>query len=237
MHSSIGVVVAHRRGDDELAALVVVGDDGGHVRHVAAVVLQVDAAAADHAGRVAHAHRRDQVRRLVDEQVGEHAAAERPVAAPLRRTRPGRTALLRRRPSGSPCTTRSWWPRNMSQSIVFGVMSLRQRVVAPLADDASCGSSCVWPWSDVADVAAPDAVVGRPPGRVGHRLHADGHDAVVLLPAHRRRRGPRRWSWSSAFRSRRPCRRRRRRWPSWRASGPAWRCRRRPRPCRSRMRR
>ena len=90
-------VVAHRRGDDDLAALVVVGDHGGHVRHVAAVVLEVDAAAADHARREAHAHRRDQVRRLVDEQVGEHAAAEGPVAAPLRLHGPVERLLLRRR--------------------------------------------------------------------------------------------------------------------------------------------
>ena len=83
MTSSIGVVVAHRRGDDHLAALVVVGHHRRHVGDVAAVVLQVEAAAADDPAREADAHRLDQVRELVDEQVGVHAAAEVPVAAPL----------------------------------------------------------------------------------------------------------------------------------------------------------
>ena len=36
-------VVAHRRRDDDLAALVVVGDDRGHVGHVAAVIFEVQA--------------------------------------------------------------------------------------------------------------------------------------------------------------------------------------------------
>ena len=47
-HFATGVV-NHGGGDDQLAALVVIGDDGGHVRHIAAVVFQVEAAAADHA--------------------------------------------------------------------------------------------------------------------------------------------------------------------------------------------
>src|SRR5262249_58790967 len=53
-------VVAHRRRDDDLAALVIIRHDGGAVGHIAAIVLQVDAAGADDAPRVAHAHRRDQ---------------------------------------------------------------------------------------------------------------------------------------------------------------------------------
>src|SRR5205807_9710632 len=32
---------------------------------------------------------------------------------------------------------------------------------------------------DVADVTTADALVGVAPGRIGHRLHADGHDRVV----------------------------------------------------------
>ena len=33
----------------------------------------------------------------------------------------------------------------------------------------------------MADLALGDQFVGRGPGGVGHRLHADAHDAVVLL--------------------------------------------------------
>ena len=76
-------VVAHRRRDQDLAAFVVVGDHRGHVGHVAAVVFQVQAAGADDPAREPDAHRQDQVRELVDEQVGVHAAAEVPVTAPL----------------------------------------------------------------------------------------------------------------------------------------------------------
>ena len=50
-------VVAHRGRDDDLAALVVVGDDRGHVGHVAAVVLEVEPAGADDPAREADAHR------------------------------------------------------------------------------------------------------------------------------------------------------------------------------------
>src|SRR5207302_10688687 len=82
------VIVDHRGGDEELAAFVIVGDDGGDVGHVPVVVFQEDAAGADDAGGVTHAHRRDDARGAVHEQVGIHAAAEVPVAAPLREDRP-----------------------------------------------------------------------------------------------------------------------------------------------------
>ena len=76
-------VVAHRGRDQDLAAFVVIGDDGGHVGNIAAVVLEVKAAGADDTLGESNAHGRDQVGELVDEQVGVHAAAEIPVTAPL----------------------------------------------------------------------------------------------------------------------------------------------------------
>ena len=76
-------VVAHGRRDENLAALVIVGDDRGHVGHVATVILEVKAPCPDHPAREADAHRRDQVGELVDEEVGVHAPAELPVAPPL----------------------------------------------------------------------------------------------------------------------------------------------------------
>ena len=50
MICGIGVsCAAHRGGDEALHAFGEIGHDGGHVRHVAAVVFEVDAAGADDA--------------------------------------------------------------------------------------------------------------------------------------------------------------------------------------------
>src|SRR5262245_4943787 len=174
------VVVAHGRGHEDLAPLVVVGDDGGHVRDVAGVVLHVDAAAANDAARVADAHGRDQVRRLMDEQVGEHAAAEWPVAAPLGVHRSVERHVLRRRPEGFAAdvelVAQPQIPVDRGRVHVPG-----QRVVAPLAD-VRVAEVAGLAHEHLADVPGPDVLVGQPPCRVGHRLHADGHHLAGLLP-------------------------------------------------------
>ena len=107
-------LVAHRRGDQDLAALVVVGDHGRHVGHVAAVILEIEAAGADHPPRESDAHRGDQVGELVDEEVGVHAAAEIPVAPPL--------GVLGRLNGISGARPKSV-PRNIFQLTVRGFMS------------------------------------------------------------------------------------------------------------------
>ena len=129
---------------------------------------------------IAHAHRRDHVRGLVDEQVGEHAAAEVPVAAPL-----GEDGPVERHaagPSGTPGTTEKLMAEEHVPVDGRRVHVLGQRVVAPLADERVAVVAGLG-LGDVADLAAADHLVGLAPGRVGHRLHADGHDDVVLRRA------------------------------------------------------
>ena len=86
----------------------------GRVGHVAAVVLQEDAAAADHAPRIAHAQGDQDRRQPVNEQVGVQAGAERPVAAPLPEDRP-----VERHVGGQAESV----PRNIFQSMFLGVIS------------------------------------------------------------------------------------------------------------------
>ncbi len=119
------------------------------------------------------------MRRLVDEQVGEHAAAERPVAAPLGPHGPVERHLLRRRSQLLAVDVEL-----VAQPHVpvdrRGCHVLRERVVAPLAADVVAVVARL-ALEDVADLAGLDVIVGGQPGRVGHRLHADRHDLVLLL--------------------------------------------------------
>ena len=202
------MIVDHRGGDNQLAAFVVVGDDGGHVGHVAAVIFEVETAGADDPAREPHAHRldqvgelvdeevgvhaaaatnhprgitdahrRDHVRCLMDEQIGEHAAAERPVTAPLAVDRAVEQDLRTERRAGENV-------KGVAEEHVpvdgFGIHVFGDLVIAPLAADVIAVIAGL-ALADVADFAVADHLVGLVPGRVGHRLHADCHDAVVLL--------------------------------------------------------
>ncbi len=110
------------------------------------------------------------------EQVGEHAAAERPVAAPLpehgpveRHLRPQRHTL-----GYLEIMAQEHLPVDRAR-----VHLLPQPVIAPLADEGVAVIAGLG-LGHVADRALRDRFVGHEPGGVGHRLHADGHDAVVL---------------------------------------------------------
>ena len=119
-------VVAHGRRDDDLATLVVVGDHGGDVGHVAAVIFEVEAAAADDPPREPDAGRLDQhVGELVDEQVGVHPAAEVPVTTPL-----GVLGAIERLVGGEA----ELGPEEHLPVDGLRVHVLGQGVVAPLAD-------------------------------------------------------------------------------------------------------
>ena len=125
-------VVAHRGRDDHLATLVVVGHHRRHVGHVAAVVLEVEPAAADDPAREPDAHRLDQVGELVHEQVGVHAAAEVPVTPPL-----GVLGAVERL-VGSQAEV---GPQEHLPVDRLGVHVLDQRIIPPLAHRRCCGSS------------------------------------------------------------------------------------------------
>ena len=164
-------VVAHRRRDQDLAAFVVVGDDRGHVGHVAAVVLEVQSAGADDPAREADAHRQDQVRELVDEQVGVHATAEVPVAAPLGISGAVERLVGRQAELG---------PQEHLPVDGLGGHLLEERIVPPLAL-AAVAIIAGLALQDVADLPLGDHLVGHAPARIGGRLHAHGEDLLGLL--------------------------------------------------------
>src|SRR5207237_7661399 len=61
-----------------------------------------------------------------------------------------------------------------------GIHVLPELVIAPLAADVIAIVTGLG-LADVADLAVANNLVGLAPGRVGHGLHADRHDAVVLV--------------------------------------------------------
>ena len=156
--SSIGIGADHRRRHAQLAALVVVRYDRRHVRHVAAIVFQIQAATADHPRRITHAHRRDHVRRLMHEQIGEHAAAERPVAAPLSEHGPVERHVLGRRPQRHALDHLKLVAEEHVPIDRLGIHLLVQAVIAPLADQrvAVIARLCL---GDMADLALGDLLV------------------------------------------------------------------------------
>ena len=164
-------VVAHRGRDEDLAALVVIGDDSRHVGHVAAVVFEIKTAGSHHAPGEPHAHRLDQVRELVHEEVGVHAAAEVPVAAPLRVLGP-----VERHVGGQP----EFGSQEHLPVDGLGVHVLGQAVIPPLAFIAVAVIAGL-ALHDVADLALGDHLVGHLPARVGGRLDAHREDPIGLL--------------------------------------------------------
>ena len=164
-------VVAHRGRDQDLAAFVVVGHDGGHVGNVAAVILEVKAAGADDPLREPNAHRDDQVGELVDEQVGVHAAAEIPVTAPLGVL----GAVERHVGSEAELGAQEHLPVDG-----LGVHVLAQGVIPPLAAVAVAVVAGL-ALHHVADLAFGDHLVGHAPARVGGGLNADGEDLLGPL--------------------------------------------------------
>ena len=161
-------IVAHRRGDDDLAALVVVGHHGGDVGNVAAVILHVEPAAADDPAGEADARGQEHVGELVDEQVGVHAAAEVPVTAPLGVLGPVER-LIRGEAELGP-------QEHLPVDRLGGHLS-QERVVPPLADVAVAVVAGL-DLHDVADLARGHHVVGHLPDRLGGRLDADGEDLL-----------------------------------------------------------
>ena len=164
-------IVAHRRGDDDLSAFIIVGDHGGNVGNVAAVVFEIEAAGTDDSFRELQAHRLNQVGELVDEEVGVHAATEIPVTTPLSIAGSIERLIRREAEFGA----EEHLPVNR-----LGVHVLGQRVVAPLAHVAVAVVAGL-ALHHVADLAGGDQLVGHLPARVGSRLNADGEDLAGLL--------------------------------------------------------
>ena len=116
----------------------------------------------------------------MDEQVGEHAPAERPVAPPLGEDRPVERHVLRLRPELLPVHV-EFVPEEHVPVDRLGVHVLGDRVVPPLAD-VRVAEVARLAHQHLADVPGLDVVVGQPPGRVGRRLHPDRHHPLGLPP-------------------------------------------------------
>src|SRR5262245_15163771 len=169
------IIVDHRAGDDELATFLEISDDGGDIGHVAAVVFEVDAAAADDAGWITDTHRFHDARGAVHEQIGVQAAAEVPVAAPLGEDGTVERHARRQRRAGhdGELMAQEHIPVDRLRVHVAG-----QRIVTPLTAEAVAIVARLR-LTHVADLARFDHVADLRQNRVGGPLHADRHDRVV----------------------------------------------------------
>ena len=111
------------------------------------------------------------MRELVDEQVGVHAAAEVPVAAPL-----GVTGAVERLVG---CQAEIGSEEHLPVDGLRGHV-LEERVVPPLAPVAVAVIAGL-ALHDVADLPVGDHLVGHAPARVGGRLDAHREDLLGLL--------------------------------------------------------
>ena len=150
-------VIAHRRRDQDLAAFVVIGDHSSHVGHIAAVILEVQAAGADDSSRESNTHREDQVSELMDEQVRIHPTAEVPVAAPL-----GVLGPVERHVGGKT----EVGPQEHLPIDSPGVHVLGELVITPLAA-VTVAVVAGLALHHVADLALGDHLVGQTPAGVG----------------------------------------------------------------------
>jgi hypothetical protein len=107
----------------------------------------------------------------VHEQVGVHAAAELPVAAPL-----GVLGAVERHLGGeAELRAEEHLPVHG-----LGVHVLGEGIIPPLPHLAVAVIACL-PLQDVADLAIGDHGVGHLPARVGGGLDAHGHDPLVAI--------------------------------------------------------